>query len=74
MLFPNPASKSVYLNTGSLDVKFLSILDLTGKKISSVQLDSREIQLNIEKLNSGTYLLQLELMNGLLFTKSLVVL
>ena len=74
VLFPNPASQSVYLNTGSLDVKVLSILDLTGKKISSVQLDSREIQLNIEKLNSGTYLLQLELMNGLLFTKSLVVL
>ena len=74
VLFPNPADQSVFVNTGSLDVKMISVMDLTGKKILAVHSTTEKIELNIEKLQSGTYLLRIELTDGLLVTKSLVVL
>jgi hypothetical protein len=74
VLFPNPADQSVFINTGYLDVKMISVMDLTGKKILAIHSTDETIELNIEKLQSGTYLLRIELADGLLVTKSLVVL
>jgi hypothetical protein len=74
VLFPNPADQSVFINTGYLDVKMISVMDLTGKKILAIHSTDETIELNIEKLQSGTYLLRIELTDGLLVTKSLVVL
>lgn len=63
-LYPNPAADLVTItNSDNTYIKQIEIYDLTGKLISAQNYyfeDKTEIQLNVEKLTTGVYLLHLQ--------------
>ena len=71
-IFPNPATNSV---TISIDEKMLgstlTVYDITGRKMSAVQLSTVNRQLSTENFSSGIYLLEIN-KNGEKAVKRLV--
>ena len=65
-VYPNPATNIVNItNSENLSVKQVEIYDTTGKLINTHNFNNEaEIQLNIETLTSGTYLLHLHTDEG----------
>lgn len=70
-LYPNPAIDFVTITSNkNLKVEQIKVYDLTGKLISSPKFaHEEEIQLNVEKLTIGTYLLHLQTNEGLAIKK-----
>jgi len=65
-MYPNPATNSVTItNNENMLVKEVALYDTTGKLISTQSFnDETEIQLNVENLASGTYMLHLQTNEG----------
>src|SRR5690606_29157175 len=65
-LYPNPATNVVTIaNNENRLVNQVVVYDVTGKLISTQSFNEQtEIQLNIENLTSGTYLLHLQTNEG----------
>ena len=65
-IYPNPATTMVNItNNENMFVKEVEVYDTTGKLISTQNFNEQaEIQLNVEHLASGTYLLHLQTNEG----------
>src|SRR5690606_23470878 len=65
-LYPNPATNVVTItNSENLLVQQIAVYDTTGKLITTENYNNKtEIQLNVEHLASGTYLLHLKTAEG----------
>lgn len=65
-LYPNPATTVVTItNNANKQLQQIRVYDVTGKLISSYTYNNEtEIQLNVENLASGTYMLHLETVEG----------
>src|SRR5690606_39429125 len=65
-IYPNPASNLVNItNNENMYVKEVAVYDTTGKLISTQNFNEQtEIQLNVENLASGTYMLHLKTEEG----------
>lgn len=65
-LYPNPATDLVTItNQENITVKQIKIYDLAGKLTDTQNFESKAvIQLNVEKLTQGTYLLHLQTNEG----------
>src|SRR5690606_23125719 len=61
-LYPNPANNVITItNNENMFVKEVAVYDTTGKQLSTQSFNNEaEIQLNVENLASGTYLLHLQ--------------
>jgi len=70
-LYPNPASHVVNIdNSGNMTVNKVDIYDVTGKLINTQKFGNEpEIQLNVETLTTGTYLLHLHTNEGIAVKK-----
>ncbi len=70
-LFPNPATDIVNIrNSENRIVNKVDVYDVTGKLIDTQKFNNEtEIQLNVEALNSGTYLLHLQTNEGIAVKK-----
>jgi len=62
-IYPNPASNNVTVESASI-IKHINIYDLNGRKVYTVALDQNDVNLNIESLNKGVYMIQIETENG----------
>ena len=74
-LYPNPASTSVVVRTvpDGLTEGTVTLLDVTGRKLSSAALLSSGVQtLSTANLVNGTYLVQVQT-NGYTETKELII-
>src|SRR5690606_31477361 len=65
-LYPNPATNMVHItNTENMLVNKIEVYDTTGKLITTESYNNEtEIQLNVEHLASGTYMLHLQTNEG----------
>lgn len=63
-VYPNPASNNVTIETGS-NIKHISIFNLSGQKVYEVALDQNSIDMNIEFLETGIYIMNIETENGI---------
>lgn len=70
-LYPNPATNVVNItNAENMLVQQVTIYDITGKQLSTQIFNNQaEIQLNVENLASGTYMLHLQTNEGTAFKK-----
>ena len=59
-VFPNPASDVVTVSSKQ-DIKAVSIIDLSGKRVKSVETKG---EVNVSSLTKGTYILQVSYTNG----------
>ena len=74
-LFPSPATHSITIqNTASQAMKSIRILDLTGSLVHEVKATgTTQQQLDISPLSAGTYLVRIELANGAVLFKRMLV-
>lgn len=61
-MYPNPATNIVNItNRENMLVSQITVYDVTGKQMSTQSFNNEaEIQLNVENLPSGTYMLHLQ--------------
>lgn len=62
-VYPNPAAGSVTIESAST-MKHIRIYNLNGQKVYEVALDQQKVNLNIDFLNQGLYMIALETVNG----------
>ncbi|UUV22601.1 T9SS type A sorting domain-containing protein [Paenimyroides aestuarii] len=65
-LYPNPASSVVNItNAENMQIQQITVYDVAGKQLSTQNYNNEtEIQLNVEHLASGTYMLHLQTHQG----------
>jgi photosystem II stability/assembly factor-like uncharacterized protein len=64
-IYPNPASGVVTILSGNTSILGVSVLDVLGKSVLHMpNIHNSEIMLDISKLASGTYFLQIQTSNG----------
>src|SRR5690606_37836811 len=70
-VYPNPTTNVVNItNSENMLVNQITIYDVTGKQLSTKNFNNEtEIQLNVENLASGTYLLHLQTNQGMAVKK-----
>lgn len=68
-IYPNPSNKTIYVNSLNNSLVTIDIYDLQGSKIKSIQ---SEQQLTSFDLNSGLYLLKLNVDNKV-FTQKVII-
>ena len=70
-LYPNPATSVVNItNAENMLVNQVTVYDITGKQLNVQKFNNQtEIQLNVENLASGTYMLHLQTNEGLAVKK-----
>src|SRR5690606_9515240 len=70
-LYPNPAANVVNItNSENMQVQQVTVYDVTGKQLSMQTFNNEtEIQLNVENLASGVYMLRIETNAGIAVKK-----
>jgi hypothetical protein len=61
---PNPAKEKLFITNIPTDVSSIALVDITGKTISNFTLKSNQLELNINDLSQGVYLLMIKDNNG----------
>jgi hypothetical protein len=61
-VFPNPAKHNVTVE-GSEDIMTISIIDLSGRTISTTKVNGRQTTIPVEGLSSGVYFIQIDFKN-----------
>ena len=56
-VYPNPAQKSIVIETNTNNPRSYKILDYTGVVLKSGKIEGPSVHLNIEELPSGIYML-----------------
>lgn len=54
-LYPNPAKDMINIATDKIDNSIISIIDITGKEVKSLDFNTSNISLNISDLDAGVY-------------------
>ena len=73
ILYPNPTTQFVIIETEGLMIEKTAIFDVFGKLIFSNQDQKSKIEINTSNFNPGVYFVQI-LVEGKLITKSMSVL
>jgi len=70
-LYPNPATNLVNItNNENILVQQVTVYDIVGKQLSTQTFNSQaEIQLNVENLSNGTYMLHIQTNEGMAVKK-----
>ena len=73
-LYPNPASKHITLESKQANQSIISytLYDVQGKVLQSKQLNSRQVQIDIEQLSKGVYIIQGRTTDGTKFSQKFV--
>lgn len=70
-VFPNPASNVVIINNAeNITIEQVEVFDISGKTVKTQQFNNEnQVQLNIEELASGTYMLHIQTNEGMAVKK-----
>lgn len=65
-VFPNPATNIVTItNNENISIQQLELFDINGRNVKSIKLNNEDlVQLNIEDIANGTYLLHIKTKDG----------
>lgn len=74
-IYPTPASKTVNIKIldSNTNVQRIDLYDITGKALLTKQYSARAVQLDVSRLNPGTYVVKVENDSGVVYIKQLVV-
>ena len=73
-LYPNPASKQITLESKQANQSIISytLYDVQGKVLQSKQLNGRQIQIDIEQLSKGVYIIQGRTRDNMKFSQKFI--
>ena len=60
MIYPNPVSNNLHINLGKSTSSTISLYDINGNKLRSINADSTETIIDVSAFNSGIYLLEIK--------------
>ena len=60
MIYPNPVSNNLHINLGKSTSSTISLYDINGNKLRSINADSKETIIDVSAFNSGIYLLEIK--------------
>ena len=64
-MYPNPAKEFATLNLSSVKGEVnISVIDITGRVLKSIQTESKEVKLSKEELGNGLFFVRLTGANG----------
>lgn len=69
-IYPNPAEEIIHINTESKPIKSIKISDLNGRLIFESVSD--DLDINVSKLQSGIYMLELKFEHNLIANKKII--
>jgi Secretion system C-terminal sorting domain/SprB repeat len=74
-IYPNPANQQIFvtLNTNSMALSSIEIMDMSGRMIVRQGLDASESEVDISQLNDAVYFLKITSKSGSVIYKRLVV-
>lgn len=68
VIYPNPTTNKIYLNTNGQTPKVVNILDISGKLISKnskfIFSNEKSIEVLVDNLQSGAYIIQMQMESG----------
>jgi hypothetical protein len=70
-IFPNPATDYLMLQSAD-EIKAVNVISLTGSLVKSFQPNSQAVEINLDELQPGIYLVSIKKANGEIVTKKLV--
>lgn len=61
LIYPNPTSNFIKLkyNTNSIQIHQIDVFDIRGKKVSNIQVQLKNDEINVEQLSNGIYFLRI---------------
>jgi hypothetical protein len=67
-LFPNPSVDVVHVVSNEAKIKSYKVIDMSGRIVLSSELENTEgsIEISVDKLNSGTYTMELTTSKGII--------
>ena len=71
-IYPNPASSQVTIANGSV-IQQMVVTNIIGKEIININPNSENVNLNVENLQKGIYILSIEDINGSVSSQRLIV-
>lgn len=72
-VYPNPASHTLNINSNSLDVESISIIDVSGHIVYvNSSINSKDLQISIEHFTEGLYYVLVRQNNGRLSTQKII--
>ena len=73
-IYPNPASDNILINYGGAKVTSIKIIDMTGREVLTNSLNKQEKKIYLNGLESGTYFVKFNSINGRNVIKTLIIL
>jgi hypothetical protein len=71
-VFPNPASESFTIVSKGITIQMIELMNIAGQVIKSIDTNETMIQMNVDGLSSGVYLIKVHAVEGVA-TKQLVI-
>ena len=72
-IYPNPASDYILINYGEVKVSSIKIIDITGRNVLTNSLKNQINKIYLNGLESGTYFLKFNSINGNHVIKTLII-
>jgi hypothetical protein len=63
LIFPNPTSDQVKILNG-YEIKSITVFDISGRPIQTIEVNSKELVLDMKKYPRGVYLIRAATLNG----------
>ena len=72
-IYPNPASDYIRINYGEVEVTSIKIIDITGRNVLTNSLNNKINKIYLNGLESGTYFMKFNSINGNHVIKTLII-
>ena len=72
-IYPNPASDYILINYGEVEVTSIKIIDITGRNVLTNSLKNQINKIYLNGLESGTYFVKFNSINGNHVIKTLII-
>ncbi len=69
LVYPNPASKTVFVKTKTYDIASINVFDATGRLIARYNGQSKNIEVDISNVAIGIYNLEIQIENKVFRTR-----
>jgi hypothetical protein len=72
-VYPNPASAFAYVKFDGLQAKKIDVIDMTGKRLVSMEVSSSITRIPTDQLNQGTYIIAVDFGSSTDFKKLTII-
>jgi len=68
IVYPNPAAERLTIETGIQGESLVRLFNLTGQQVAIWNVSGEKVEIPLDQISSGSYILELTNLNGLFHT------